>query len=149
MRCNRLAGIEPTSASNAVVGCHANLVECCSEPANLDTCPWAGDIVYYLGCEHQCRVLAGVLGDQVAISKDKSKVTVTTETAFSKRQATPSISMANHEGSGLQQAVQQADYVAVTSTTYPDMIRCLKHAGISSTSLRSILRSTTYATGCE
>lgn len=28
---------------------------------------------------------AGVLGDAVKVSKDKSKITVTTETAFSKR----------------------------------------------------------------
>lgn len=30
---------------------------------------------------------AGVLGDAVKVSKDKSKITVTTETAFSKRWA--------------------------------------------------------------
>jgi len=41
----------------------------------------------YILCARQNRhaALAGVLGDLVAISKDKSKVTVTTETAFSKR----------------------------------------------------------------
>ena len=57
------------------------LVSCCCNAADVG-CETLLPVHEYSGWDHGHCVLAGVLGDQVAISKDKSKVTVTTETAF-------------------------------------------------------------------
>ncbi len=77
---------------------HMVLTSCRVIPLGLSLRRWHGAVrnkhwanheccLAYILCARQNRhaALAGVLGDLVAISKDKSKVTVTTETAFSKR----------------------------------------------------------------